>query len=175
VPKLEKKAFLMADITGWENLNLIEGPSNIYFGNKYVGKSKINPVEFTDTMSISLGRDDKVLIERIEKMEYSSKSILGGSRKESYTYEIKIKNMHSKEIDIEIQDQYPISKNSEINVNVDEISGAARNEETGIITWNLKLPPAQTKNYELSYTIKYPRNKQVVTKAKFRTISCPSF
>ncbi len=175
VPKLEKKAFLMADITGWENLNLIEGPSNIYFGNKYVGKSKINPVEFADTMSISLGRDDKVLIERIEKMEYSSKSILGGSRKESYTYEIKIKNMHSKEIDIEIQDQYPISKNSEINVNVDEISDADKNEETGILSWRLKLAPSKVQNYELGYTIKYPKAKQVVTKTRYRTISAPSF
>ncbi len=175
VPKLEKKAFLLANVVGWEQLNLIEGPVNIYFANKYVGKSALNPFEFNDTLAISLGRDDKVLIERIEKLDFASKSILGNQRKETYKYDIKIKNQHSKAINIEVQDQYPISKNSEINVNVNDISDAEENEETGILTWDIQLAPAQSQSFELSYTIKYPKNKRVVTKTKYRTLNAPSF
>ncbi len=175
VPKLEKKAFLLANVVGWESLNLIEGPVNIYFANKYVGKSALNPFEFNDTLAISLGRDDKVLIERVEKLDFASKSILGNQRKETYKYNIKIKNQHTKPIKIEIQDQYPISKNSEISVNVDETSDAEENEDTGILTWDVQLAPSQSQAFELSYTIKYPKNKKVVTKTKYRTLNAPSF
>src|SRR5690606_27667489 len=98
VPVLEKSAFLIARVTGWEDLNLIEGPANIYFADKYVGKSKINTLEFDDTLNISLGRDNKVLIERVDKKEFKSKSIIGGTRKESYVYNIRVKNLYTSPI-----------------------------------------------------------------------------
>jgi len=175
VPKIERNAFLLARVTGWEDLNLIEGPANIYLDNRYVGKSQINTLNFDDTMDISLGRDQKVLIERNEKKDFRSRSFIGTQRKESYVYEIKLKNMHKSPIQIEIQDQYPISKNGDISVGVQNISNANENEDTGKLTWKFKLDSSELKAYELSYTIRYPKNKRVVTSKKFRTISCPSF
>ncbi len=175
VPKIERNAFLLARVTGWEDLNLVEGPANIYLDNRYVGKSQINTFNFDDTMDISLGRDQKVLIERNEKKEFHSRTFIGTQRKESYVYEIKLKNQHQVPIHIEIQDQYPISKNGDITVAVQDISSAEENEETGKLIWKFDLQPGKLKAYELSYTIKYPKNKKVVTKQQFRTISCPSF
>ncbi len=175
VPKIERNAFLLARVTGWEELNLVEGPANIYLDNRYVGKSQINTFNFDDTMDISLGRDQKVLIERNEKKEFHSRTFIGTQRKESYVYEIKLKNQHNTPIHIEIQDQYPISKNGDITVGVQNISSANENEETGKLIWKFDLEPGILKAYELSYTIKYPKNKKVVTSKKFRTISCPSF
>ena len=175
VPKIERNAFLLARVTGWEDLNLIEGPANIYLDNRYVGKSQINTLNFDDTMDISLGRDQKVLIERNEKKDFSSRSFIGTQRKESYVYEIKLKNMHKSPIQIEIQDQYPISKNGDISIGVQNTSNANKNEDTGKLTWKFKLDSSELEAYELSYTIRYPKNKRVVTSKQFRTISCPSF
>ena len=83
--------------------------------------------------------------------------------------------MHKSPIQIEIQDQYPISKNGDISVGVQNTSNANENEDTGKLTWKFKLDSSELKAYELSYTIRYPKNKRVVTSRKFRTISCPSF
>ena len=175
IPKIERNAFLLASVTGWEDLNLIEGPANIYLDNRYVGKSQINTFNFDDTMDISLGRDQKVLIERNEKKEFHSRTFIGTQRKESYVYEIKLKNQHQVPIHIEIQDQYPISNNGDISVLVQNISSAEENEETGKLAWKFDLDPGAFKAYELSYTIKYPKNKKVETSKIYRTISCPSF
>lgn len=175
VPKIDKDAFLLARVTGWEKLNLIEGPANIYFGNTFTGVSKINTLNFEDTLDISLGRDKKVLVSRTEKQDFQSKNIIGNQRKDSYTYEIKVKNNHDKAIKIEILDQYPISQNSEISVDVQNISSAEENKTTGELKWKTEIAKGDTKTYELSYSIKYPKNKQVSTKARYRTISAPSF
>ena len=175
VPKIERNAFLLAKVTGWEDLNLVEGPANIYLDNRYVGKSQINTFNFDDTMDISLGRDQKVLIERNEKKEFHSRAFIGTQRKESYVYEIKLKNQHLVPIHIEIQDQYPVSKNGDITVGVQNTSSAIENEANGKLIWEFDLEPGALKAYELSYTIKYPKNKRVVTNKQFRTISCPSF
>jgi len=39
VPKLDKDAFLLANIVGWEKLDLVPGPTNVYFADTYVGQS----------------------------------------------------------------------------------------------------------------------------------------
>ena len=41
IPKLDRDAFLLARITGWETLDLIDGPMNIYYGDSYIGLSDL--------------------------------------------------------------------------------------------------------------------------------------
>ena len=45
---------------------------------------------------------------------------------------------------------------------------------TGIVTWNLNIPPGETQKVVLTYTIKYPKNKTVKTK-KYKSVAAPSF
>ena len=35
------------------------------------------------------------------------------------------------------------------------------NEETGVLTWEIKLKPNETKKYRISYKIKYPKDKVI--------------
>src|SRR5690606_14388127 len=43
VPKLDKEVFLLAEISDWEQLNLLPGEANIIFEGTYIGKSFIDP------------------------------------------------------------------------------------------------------------------------------------
>ena len=45
----------------WEKLSLIDGMANVYFGNTYVGESKIDTRLISDTLELSLGRDNQIL------------------------------------------------------------------------------------------------------------------
>ena len=56
-PKLDLDAFLFAQVTGWEGLNLLAGPAYIYFEGTYVGESLLDLAGVGDTLDISLGRD----------------------------------------------------------------------------------------------------------------------
>lgn len=164
VPKMERDAFLLARITGWEELNLVEGPANVYLGGSYVGESYIYTRNVKDTLDLSLGRDSKVLVTRTKLKEYSSTKLIGSKRKETYAYAMVVKNNRKAPITIDILDQLPLSQNEEIEVKSIEISEADYDENTGQLNWAFKLDPGQTRKIMLTFSIKYPKNTTVPVK-----------
>ncbi len=159
VPKLDKEVFLLAQITDWEKLNLLPGEANIIFEGTYIGKSFIDPSSTQDTLNLTMGRDKRVVVKREKLMDYSSVKFLGGNKKQLFTYEITVKNNKKEAINILVKDQYPISQNKEIEVELLETTGAAINEETGVLNWKLSLAAGETKKLRISYSVKYPKDK----------------
>ncbi|MCU0348363.1 MAG: DUF4139 domain-containing protein [Saprospiraceae bacterium] len=161
VPKLDKDAFLLAQVTGWEKLDLIAGPVNVYRKENFIGMAQLNPHILSDTLELSLGRDANVLVKREKVKEYSRKQFLGGNKFSSFSWKISVKNNHKQPISIELQDQVPISEVKEISVEVKEISGARRIENTGKLVWDLTLQPGEVKTVSLNFTVKHPENMEV--------------
>lgn len=174
VPKMEREAFLMARITGWEELDLVEGPANVYFGGIYVGQSYIQTRSVDDTLDLSFGRDQKLVVTRTKLKEFNNEKPSTTTKKETYSYEIAIKNTRKTTVDVELQDQIPVSQEAEITVTVGELSKGILDPATGIITWNMSIPPGETVKVVLTYSVKYPKNKSVKTK-KYRSTSAPAF
>ena len=166
VTKLDKDVFLLARITGWQDLNLIEGPANVYYSGTYLGQAFIDIRNVKDTLDLSLGRDGKVLVTRTKLKAYSSSKIIGTKRKETMTYQLIARNNRKTDINLQILDQIPISQTDEIEVKVLETSGAVANETTGKLKWEFKLKPGETKKITLSFEIKYPKNKEIQTEQK---------
>jgi len=165
---------LIAKITGWEDLDLVEGPAQVYFGGNYVGKSYINTQNVPDTLELSLGRDNNIAVTRVKKKKFSSKKIIGANKKETYVYEITVKNAREVPIQIEILDQFPISTDSEVSVSTDETSGATLNESEGLLSWKITMAPMESKKFTFGFTVKYPKNKKIKLK-RFTPVSCPAF
>ena len=161
VPKLDQSAFLLAKVTDYGQYNLLPGTANIFFEDMYVGQSAINPNTSGDTMLLSLGRDDKIVVKRTKIVDKTSTKTIGGSKKETYAWETMIRNNKGTAIDIEILDQVPISKNKEIEVELLEYDGAQYTEEYGKLLWNITIKPNETKKVKLVYSIKYPQDKTI--------------
>lgn len=174
VPKEDKDAFLMASVTDWAELKLIDGPANIYFGDTYVGRSSINTRSVEDSLPISLGRDKEVIVTRTLKKDFGTKKIIGTNRKDEFIYEIIVKNNRNAQIEIEVADQLPISKQSDIIVEINTITDADHNTETGKLSWKTQIQPGGTKVYQLSYSVKYPKNKTVNIK-QMRKVNIMTF
>ena len=160
-PKMDKDAFLMAKILGWESLNLIEGEATIYYNDTYVGKTYINLRRADDLLEVSLGRDKKVIVSRVKKQDFSSKSFLSNAITETFIYELSVRNTNTMPIELELKDQVPVSGNSEITVEILEVSAAAINKENGLLFWKLNLGAGESKSFKLSYAIKYPKNRKI--------------
>ncbi|MFZ5554291.1 MAG: DUF4139 domain-containing protein [Bacteroidota bacterium] len=161
IPKVDKDAFLLAAITGWEKLNLIEGPTNIYFRETYVGHSYINPQYANDTLDISMGRDNKVIVNRIKVEDKDANKVFGTIKEEKFTYRITVRNTNSAKVNLELLDQIPVSQSEEIKVELNEKSGAELDEKSGTLKWRVDLKPAESKEFIISFTVKCPKNKPV--------------
>jgi uncharacterized protein (TIGR02231 family) len=161
VPKLDKDAFLTAGITGWETLNLLPGTARIFFEGTYVTEATIDPAITEDTLSLSLGRDRKVVIQRELLKDFTKSRVIGLNREKTTGWEYKIKNTKSTPVHLILEDQVPISQDKDIVVKVEEAGGAKQDEVTGKLTWDITLQPGETKTFRLVYAVKHPKNKPV--------------
>ena len=159
VPKLQSDAFLLAEVTDWQSLNLLPGEANIIFEGTYIGKSFIDPFSLTDTLNLTLGVDKRVVIKKEKLTDFSSVKFLGSNKIQTITYELTVKNNKSEPINIIIKDQYPVSTNKEIDVNLLQGKDGSVNEEIGIITWTMQVAPGKSEKRRISYSVKYPKDK----------------
>ena len=160
VPKLDMDAFLMARITGWEEFNLLPGEMNLFFEGTYVGKSFLDVVT-SDTLSLSLGRDKSIVIERKALKDYTRRQTLGTKKSESRGFEIEVRNTRKSNIRLILQDQFPVSTNKDIEVERNEYSGG-KIDNSGIVRWAMDLKPAESRKIRLSYTVKYPKDQTII-------------
>jgi uncharacterized protein (TIGR02231 family) len=160
-PKAEKEAFLMAEIVDYSKYNLLNGEANIVFEGMYVGKTRINPTQTADTLSLSMGRDKKISIKREKVADKSGTKFLSSKKEQLFTFDITVRNNKKEAIEMDLKDQYPLSTDKEIEIELLEKDGANVNVETGILTWSLKLKPAETKKIRMSYSVKYPKDKVI--------------
>ena len=159
VPRLDKDAYLLGELADWEKLNLLPGEANIIFEGTYTGKSYIDPNSTMDTLNLTLGKDKRIVVKKEKLKDFSSVKFLGSNKKQLFTYELTVKNNKKEAVQMLLKDQYPLSTNKEIEVELTETSDAANNTELGVLTWKLQLAPGEVKKLRVSYSVKYPKDK----------------
>jgi uncharacterized protein (TIGR02231 family) len=162
VPKMSTLAYLTGNIIDWAKQSLLSGEATLYFENTFVGKSYLNVNQLTDTLTISLGTDNSILVKREKRKDFTSKKVIGTNKTETYSFLITIRNNKTNLIKITVNDQIPVSSNSSITVEPSELSGGKLNSETGVVKWDLELKPQEKKELILTYSVKYPKNQNVI-------------
>lgn len=162
VPKLDKGAFLQAKLSNWEELNLVSGNAKIYFDGSFIGNSSINADLALDTLNLDLGRDRSLAVERKKIKEKTKERFLDDKRELTRSYTLTVRNTKSQAISIQVQDQLPLSNNKEIVVEALDLDGGKVDEYSGIVSWDLKLKPKETKIIKFTYSVKAPKEIQLV-------------
>lgn len=160
-PRLDKDAFLIANIYNWDQYDLLDGEMSLYNRDTYVGKSYLNTKNPRDTMEISLGRDNNIIVSRKRVKDKTEKTFLGGKRVDVYKWKIHIRNGKKEDISVILKEPIPVSRNEDIKVTHHELSGGRLHKETGILKWDFKLSPNKEKEFTISYEIKYPKDKNI--------------
>lgn len=160
-PKIDKDAFLVAETTDWEKLNLMEGEANIYFENTFVGKSILSPRETGDTLRFSMGRDRGIRIERTRENDYSKQRTLGSNRTQTVGWKFTLRNTRTEPVELVLTDQLPISRNNSITITEEKLDGGTIDPNSGIVTWHLELKPGAQRDLRLRYAVKYPKNQEL--------------
>jgi len=158
IPKVDKDAFLLARLQGWDKSELLPGEANVYFENNYVGQTYFDTRIVDDTLSVGLGRDNNIVVKRKQVNEFKEKtSITGNTKKVSRMYEIELRNTRKSAIEMELEDQIPLTNNEQLEVEVLETGNATYNKETGKLNWKIKLNPGESKSLRFGYAVKHPK------------------
>lgn len=161
-PRFDNNAFLVAYLTEWNNFNLLPGETHIYFENSYVGKSFINPFTSKDTLTISLGSDRNISVTKETLKDFTEQKFLSKDVERIFGYEIKIKNNKNIPVKILVEEQIPLSKNEEIEVELIDNSGGVYTSEDGKIKWNVSLDGNKSETKKLVYSVRYPKDKAII-------------
>ena len=161
LPRANKNAFLVAKLGEWENLSLLPGPANIYFNHTIVGSVNINPSTMSDTMEITLGKDEGIVANRKKIGEEIDNTALGKRQKKTLTFEIEVRNVSRAEVELTLEDMIPITSNEEIKIKLEDGDGAIHDEATGKLTWKLKLAPGVKTKLKFSYSVEHDKDKPI--------------
>ncbi|MGB1316033.1 MAG: DUF4139 domain-containing protein [Chitinophagales bacterium] len=115
----------------------------------------------SDTLLISMGRDESINIQRKQKTEFCEVKFLGSNKKETLAYEISVKNKKSIPIEIEILDQIPVSQTKDIVIELLEKGTAVYTKDYGKLLWRFELGSGQSKKLDFSYSAKFPKDQKV--------------
>ena len=157
-PRLDLRVFLVARVPGWDTLVLLDGPANIYLENNLVGNTYLAFQGATDTLDLAMGADPRTSVEWKPTVTTDNK---GGKVERSYIYTLKINTLHSKPIDVVVEDRTPMPRAEEVSLLQTEWDGGKRNAETGILTWKTTVGKDKPWSIAYRYVLRYPRNANV--------------
>lgn len=163
-PKRDDAVFLMAKVAQWENYNFLNAPANVFFEGTYIGQIPLSAKVVSDTLDISLGRDELVFVERKELTNVTSKKVIGSTKREDKTFEITVKNNKKSAVEVIVYDQIPVSRQKDIEITLNNSDKSDYNAENGKLTWKVSLKAGESKKIKFDYTIKYPSNKVIEVK-----------
>ena len=144
-----------------KNLSLLPGIANIYFNQTIVGNTNLNPAIMKDTMEVTLGRDQGIISERKKVSEKLKKALLSKRQVKTLTFEIVVRNNTKSEVNLELEDQIPVTANEEIKIELVDKNKAAFNKVTGKLTWDLVLKPGEKRTITFSYSVEHDEDKPI--------------
>lgn len=163
VPKLDRCGFLIATVKEWDTGDLIPGKMHIYLDKAFVGETYLNTRTTEEELILSLGRDERIAIAREQqKHQKTSASLIGNKKKQVFSYLLKMKNNLGGEVEVAIEDNIPISEESEIQVKIIDIAEAQLDESKGILTWQVNLSPGESTEIKYQYEVVYHKERPPV-------------
>ena len=162
VPKYDKSVYLVAQLSKLDELQLVPAKANIFFDGTYMGETYINPSSMDDTLSLSLGKDPNIIVNRTLMQKECKTKVVGAKTERTFAYSIEVKNLKSRTIKLVVQDQIPITTNADIEIEALDLSKGKLTKKNGLIEWEFNLKPKQNKDLSLSYKVKYDKDKNLV-------------
>jgi|GEM_PF-6387254 len=159
LPKVDDKTYLVAYLTNWQKLGLLNGRAMLTFGNTFLGETTLNTNSVSDSLQLNLGDDPQIVVEREKSITQSQKKDSGKNRVITEVYTITVRNNKKVDVDIQLTDQYPVSSDKQIQIELMSATTepAINNERTGKLSWNINLKAGETKTLTLAYQVKYPK------------------
>lgn len=164
VPKLQELVFLRGNFKNTLTYPWLAGRADLFINQDFVGTTSLDLVPSNDEVKLFFGEDRQLKVRReLMKREKSGPGFLGKTEKVHLVYKITLESLRNREVEIELQDQIPVSQNAKIEVKDIKITPAPTSrDEKGIVTWKAKLGPKEKQEFTIDFTVEYPKDARIV-------------
>lgn len=166
-PRLDPHAYLFVEATNNAEFPIIPGAVAKYRDGTFIGNAPLPLLRPNEKADLSFGPDDriKVIYKRI-KDDVTNPALMVGDMTVLRQYQTKIQNLHKAELPITVYEQYPVSANPDIKIEMaDDLTTKDYIKDVdgrpGVIQWRLALKAGEEKIQTLGFKVKYPKNTPV--------------
>lgn len=158
----EEAAYLRAGLP-MGALSLWEpAPAVIEVDGQEVARLQWSPTPTEDTVWLDLGRSPRLFVKRTQLQDKKETRLTGSTIQRHYAYNLRVSHTYTAPIQLIIWERVPVSRHSDIKVELTDPAGGVYDAEKGQLTWQLTLTPGETWERTFRFVVKYPRQKQVV-------------
>ena len=163
IPKLSDETYLIATLSDYAQYNLLPGYATVTFDNTFVGRTFLRPNVTEENISLTLTTDPRISVKREKQNDYCSTKHVGSTTTVTQSYRITVKNNQTKAVKLTLKEQYPLSSNKDIEVKLEDVKPAAtyNKTETGVLTWDVELKAGETQTFVVTYSVKYPKDRNI--------------
>jgi uncharacterized protein (TIGR02231 family) len=167
-PKKDTTAYLHAKFTHAGIAPLLPGEVSLYRDGVFTGRGVLPLIIQGEEKELGFGPDDGVKIARVElKRAKGESGIIAASSTDEQHYKITVKNFHDWAMPVTIVDQVPVSEDEKIIVDLlpmtTEPTERNYDDKLGLLAWTYELKPQEEKEIALSYELKWPAKREIVT------------
>lgn len=166
VPKLDTNAYLYAKIKVAKGSPMLPGIVYLFRDGTFVGTGNLPLLRSGEDHDIGFGVDDQVKVKHaVLEDKRGETGLISTSHVDSRNFQVNVKNMHERPIDVTILDRVPVSQNDDIKVEMTgKVSPTTTNvdDKRGVIAFQAKLEPDEEKILEYGYRVSWPASKSVV-------------
>lgn len=159
--------YLQAEIRNTTGYALLAGAANIYLDGDFMRTTNLLQTQAGETLSLSLGADEAIILKNPDYfIEEKKEGLFNKKKKLSFTKEIYLKNTRQSEFLFIIKDNFPISPNKEVVVEL--LKPVIRNgddsltkNDTNLLEWKFTLKAGEEKKIPIHFTIEHPLQYEV--------------
>lgn len=164
-PQISTDAFLVAETTLKGETPILSGQVSLFRDGAYVGESSLPLLRPEESHALFFGTDDQVSIKRKilqDKKSEAGMIVRDNTLERSFVTEIQ--NLHSKKMDLIVEETTPTSRNEKIRTEVQENQTtpgfiADSKNIKGLLRWEFPLDPEAKKDLKLGWKVSWPKDE----------------
>ena len=157
VPEFSTEAWLMAGMTNELGWPILAGESYSYIDGQLVARRGIQAIAAGEEIEFALGVNEKIAIERKERVKQESEGgLIDRSKKHQIKYETTVENRMPVAHRVVLQDRFPIGRDNKIQVRTVSPKDVEPEEGTGLFKWEREVGPGAKAVMITEFIVTYP-------------------
>lgn len=160
IPALEREAWLTAEIKALDRA-LLPGPAELSMDGSPSGRALIGTMGRGESLKLAFGRVPLVTSSLEEAVPREGTTWGRGRLEKAFT--LSVTNGMGTQTAVKVLDRVPVSAQDKIKVEVLALDPKpSKQDDRGILSWDLTLAPGETKKLSLKYRLTYPADRALI-------------
>ena len=171
VPDSSGKVYLMARTANQTELPWLGGEAQVFLENEFIGRVQIPDTTVGKEEDLVLGISQDITAKKELVKKYEDKSgVFGGNKRMIYSYKITLENNSKETVEVLILDNFPVSQNEDIKVEIEKLSAQYQSDDTikktteyqqGIRNFTVTLSPGSKREITYDAVITFDKELNV--------------